>query len=119
MSHAQHAQPKRRIRTGSTVAHVDRCSGAPRFGAREPDISVRNPDTLAERLLTAADLQLIREHMARVLILGGAGFIGRHAWAALRARGHETVIGTRRPRRAKARFPAAGDRRFREAQCRL
>ena len=38
------------------------------FGAREPDISVRNPDTLAERLLTAADLQLIREHpVARAL----------------------------------------------------
>jgi NADH dehydrogenase len=53
--------------------------------------------------------------MARVLILGGAGFIGRHAWAALKARGHETVIGTRRPRRAQARLRAAGDRRFREA----
>jgi uncharacterized protein YbjT (DUF2867 family) len=53
--------------------------------------------------------------MARVLILGGAGFIGRHAWAALKARGYETVVGTRRPCRAKARFPAPGDRRFREA----
>src|SRR5207244_2880132 len=38
------------------------------FGAREPDLSVRNPDTLAERLLTADDLQLIREHpVARAL----------------------------------------------------
>src|SRR5437773_4749803 len=53
--------------------------------------------------------------MARVLILGGAGFVGRHAWAALKARGHETVIGTRRPRRAKVRLPGADDRRFREA----
>jgi methyltransferase (TIGR00027 family) len=32
------------------------------FGAREPDVAVRNPDFLAERLITAADLDLIREH---------------------------------------------------------
>jgi methyltransferase (TIGR00027 family) len=32
------------------------------FGAREPDPSVRNPDFLAERLVTAAELQLITEH---------------------------------------------------------
>src|SRR5206468_145821 len=32
------------------------------FGAREPDASVRNPDSLAARLLTAADLQLISAH---------------------------------------------------------
>lgn len=32
------------------------------FGAREPDPSVRNPDSLAERLITLAELQLIREH---------------------------------------------------------
>jgi methyltransferase (TIGR00027 family) len=32
------------------------------FGAREPDESVRNPDWLAERLLTKEDLELIREH---------------------------------------------------------
>lgn len=32
------------------------------FGAREPDASVRNPDVLAGRLITAADLQLIAEH---------------------------------------------------------
>lgn len=32
------------------------------FGAREPDESVRNPDWLAERLLTPEDLELIREH---------------------------------------------------------
>jgi len=36
----------------------------------------------------------------RVLVLGGTGFIGRHAAAALAARGHEVSIGTRRPRRA-------------------
>src|SRR5215467_3940711 len=32
------------------------------FGAREPDPSVRNPDFLAERLLTDDDLKLIVEH---------------------------------------------------------
>jgi len=32
------------------------------FGAREPDLSVRNPDVLAERLITPAELQLIGEH---------------------------------------------------------
>src|SRR5262249_29287548 len=32
------------------------------FGAREPDPAVRNPDSLAERLISAADLQLITVH---------------------------------------------------------
>jgi methyltransferase (TIGR00027 family) len=32
------------------------------FGAREPDPAVRNPDSLAERLISPADLQLITEH---------------------------------------------------------
>ncbi|PYS37452.1 MAG: hypothetical protein DMG14_21165 [Acidobacteria bacterium] len=32
------------------------------FGAREPDPAVRNPDTLAERLISPAELQLITEH---------------------------------------------------------
>jgi methyltransferase (TIGR00027 family) len=32
------------------------------FGAREPDVAVRNPDFLAERLITPADLQLISGH---------------------------------------------------------
>jgi methyltransferase (TIGR00027 family) len=32
------------------------------FGAREPDPAVRNPDSLAERLISPAELQLIREH---------------------------------------------------------
>jgi len=43
----------------------------------------------------------------RVMVLGGTGFIGRHAAAALRARGHSVLIGTRHPRRALARLPAA------------
>jgi NADH dehydrogenase len=43
----------------------------------------------------------------RILVLGGTGFVGRHAAAALRARGHAVAIGTRHPRRALARLPAA------------
>ena len=43
----------------------------------------------------------------KVLILGGTGFVGRHAAAALRARGHTIVIGTRSPRRALAKLPPA------------
>lgn len=43
----------------------------------------------------------------KVLILGGTGFIGRHAAAALRARGHAVLVGTRHPKRALARLPAA------------
>ena len=42
----------------------------------------------------------------RVMVLGGTGFIGRHAAAALRARGHSVVIGTRHPKRALAKLPA-------------
>lgn len=41
----------------------------------------------------------------RVLILGGTGFVGRHAAAALQRRGHEVLIATRRPRRAGRRLP--------------
>jgi NADH dehydrogenase len=43
----------------------------------------------------------------KVLMLGGTGFIGRHAAAALRARGHTVLIGTRYPRRALAKLPPA------------
>jgi len=43
----------------------------------------------------------------KILVLGGSGFIGRHVAAALAARGHAVVIGTRRPRRAARRLPAS------------
>src|SRR5205809_1108481 len=42
----------------------------------------------------------------KVLVLGGAGFIGRHAAAALAGRGHTVIVGTRRPARAAHRLPA-------------
>jgi uncharacterized protein YbjT (DUF2867 family) len=54
----------------------------------------------------------------RVLVLGGAGFVGRHAVAALAARGHEVVVGSRDARRA-ARVCAASNVRaaWRPVRC--
>ena len=43
--------------------------------------------------------------MTTTLVLAGAGFIGRHAAAALAARGHAVVIGSRRPSAAARRLP--------------
>ena len=42
----------------------------------------------------------------RVMVLGGTGFVGRHAVSALLARGHSVIIGTRCPARAARRLPA-------------
>lgn len=42
------------------------------------------------------------EAVTRVLVLGGTGFIGRHAVAALRERGCRVAIGTRHPARHAA-----------------
>lgn len=42
----------------------------------------------------------------RVLVLGGAGFIARHAVVALLAHQHEVIIGSRYPERAAHRLPA-------------
>jgi len=41
----------------------------------------------------------------KVLVLGGTGFIGRHAARALRQNGHEVVIGTRAPIGSLKRLP--------------
>lgn len=42
----------------------------------------------------------------RVLVLGGGGFIGRHAVAALLARGARVEVGSRHPARLDRRLPA-------------
>lgn len=41
----------------------------------------------------------------KVLVLGGTGFVGRHAALAARLRGHTVLIGTRSPKRALAKLP--------------
>jgi len=46
----------------------------------------------------------------RVLILGGTGFIGRHAAAALHRSGVHVTIGSRRPARHEQRYPYAAFR---------
>ena len=46
----------------------------------------------------------------RVLVLGGAGFIGRHAVAALLARQHQVVVGSRYPERVGRRLPLQAHR---------
>ncbi|MDX1561982.1 MAG: NAD(P)H-binding protein, partial [Gammaproteobacteria bacterium] len=50
-----------------------------------------------------------------VLVLGGSGFIGRHALIALRARGCRVVIGSRHPERIDDRLPL--DMRDCERRC--
>ena len=54
----------------------------------------------------------------RVLVLGGSGFIGRHAVAALLAAGCEVTIGSRHPRRIGRRVPELSAR-CRHLHCRL
>jgi uncharacterized protein YbjT (DUF2867 family) len=50
---------------------------------------------------------LERTSPLRVLVLGGTGFIGRHAVAALHALGAQLAIGTRHPGRHEATYPFA------------
>src|SRR5689334_6053615 len=47
----------------------------------------------------------------RVLVLGGTGFLGRHVVAALDARGHEVIVGSR-TRAAEDAPPDAPPRRI-------
>ncbi|QGJ19731.1 MULTISPECIES: NAD-dependent epimerase/dehydratase family protein [unclassified Polaromonas] len=49
----------------------------------------------------------------RVLVLGGTGFIGRHAVAALHAAGAQLAIGSRHPERHEAAYPFAALHRVR------
>ena len=52
----------------------------------------------------------IADHALRVLVLGGTGFIGRHAVAALHACGALVAIGSRHPERHEAAYPFAAMR---------
>ena len=50
---------------------------------------------------------------SRVFVLGGTGFIGRHASAALHASGAHVTIGSRHPARHAQRYPYAAFRQVR------
>jgi NADH dehydrogenase len=58
---------------------------------------------------TAMTIQSIRTG-TRVLVLGGAGFIGRHAVAALVQRRCQVIVGSRHPLRIDHRLPASAVR---------
>lgn len=47
----------------------------------------------------------LRSHSPRVLVLGGAGFIGRNAAQALAHSGFNPIIGSRHPHKAEKRLP--------------
>lgn len=49
----------------------------------------------------------ITDRPHRVLVLGGTGFIGRHAVAALHASGAQVAIGSRHPSRHESAYPFA------------
>lgn len=49
----------------------------------------------------------IADRALRVLVLGGTGFIGRHAVAALHASGAQVAIGSRHPERHESTYPFA------------
>lgn len=53
-----------------------------------------------------AGLGPVAATLPRVLVLGGAGFIGRHVVQALRALGTQVIVGSRHPERVPGRLPA-------------
>ncbi|MEO6018228.1 MAG: NAD(P)H-binding protein [Polaromonas sp.] len=53
------------------------------------------------------DLNNLQRPALRVLVLGGTGFIGRHAVAALHADGAQVAIGSRHPARHQGRYAFA------------
>ena len=57
-----------------------------------------------------------RANPLRVLVLGGTGFIGRHAVAALHAAGATLLIGSRRPAQHQSAYPFAQMRAVRFEQ---
>lgn len=48
-----------------------------------------------------------QEKVPTVLVLGGSGFIGRHAVAALLAEGRRVIVGSRHPERIDRKLPTA------------
>src|SRR4051812_34545472 len=44
----------------------------------------------------SVNTEMVKKAM-RVLVLGGSGFLGRHVVAAVDARGHDAIVGSREP----------------------
>jgi uncharacterized protein YbjT (DUF2867 family) len=56
-------------------------------------------------MAVAAPLHPLESPLPRVLVLGGSGFIGRHAVEALLDQGCRVIVGSRRPQRIDAKLP--------------
>ena len=86
----------RRQASGPTYAGDTTCAGDPaQAGTPQLDPHAAQPGDDAQAAPGCA-----RSHPApRVLVLGGAGFIGRHVVAALCAQGAHPIVGSRHPQR--------------------